>query len=153
MGATIALTRDLLEVVLPIPDVAFHDYWIACVAAACGTVRTLPSPVLEYRQHEHNASGGAPATGQVSRAGGRLAQTGYADRREHLHELANRLRGRADDEAEIAAAGAAFLLMRDELPAKRIGRVDPVVRHLVRGDYHRYSRGLANAVFDLVRSR
>jgi hypothetical protein len=57
-GCTMALNRALLGRALPVPSEAImHDWWLALVAAAFGTVSYLPEATVDYRQHDANAIG------------------------------------------------------------------------------------------------
>ena len=55
-GHAMLLRRGLLDRALPLPDVSFHDWWLAFVAANIGTVRYLDEPLVEFRQHRRNVS-------------------------------------------------------------------------------------------------
>ena len=57
-GCTAAIHRDLLDALLPFPeglhpalDNMMYDRWISLVAAAAGTVVTVPERLVEYRIH------------------------------------------------------------------------------------------------------
>jgi rhamnosyltransferase len=56
-GSTVVLNRALLQVVVPIPGVIMHDWWLALCAAALGRIAFLPEPTVLYRQHGSNALG------------------------------------------------------------------------------------------------
>jgi len=57
-GATMMLNRALRELLRNAPaDVAMHDWWSACVAAAFGRVVALHEPTILYRQHGANSIG------------------------------------------------------------------------------------------------
>lgn len=57
-GCAMMINRSLLETATPIPDMAMvHDWWIAQVAAAFGQVRSIPDPMMLYRQHGKNRIG------------------------------------------------------------------------------------------------
>lgn len=57
-GCTLALNRSALESVLPIPDRAvMHDWWMALVVEATGTILFLDEPSVNYRQHPNNQVG------------------------------------------------------------------------------------------------
>ena len=55
-GHAMLLRRDLLDRALPLPDVSFHDWWLAFVATNIGTVRYLDEPLVRFRQHPRNVS-------------------------------------------------------------------------------------------------
>ncbi|MEO7362823.1 MAG: glycosyltransferase family 2 protein [Gemmatimonadaceae bacterium] len=57
-GATLMINRALRERVGEIPTAAvMHDWWIACVAAAFGSLIAVTTPTMLYRQHALNAIG------------------------------------------------------------------------------------------------
>lgn len=58
-GCTVGFNRALAEVAYPVPpDALMHDWWVALLASATGTVRYVDEPLIRYRQHGSNASGG-----------------------------------------------------------------------------------------------
>lgn len=60
-GCTAMLNRPALDLVRgrPLPDVAFHDWWLyLAVTGAGGRVIFDPEPALRYRQHGGNVTGG-----------------------------------------------------------------------------------------------
>ncbi len=57
-GATVMINRALREMIgQPPADVAMHDWWCACVAAAFGRVIAVHEATILYRQHGSNAIG------------------------------------------------------------------------------------------------
>ena len=57
LGCACAVNRPLLELALPLPEVAAsHDWWLALCAASAGRITCLDVPLLEYRRHAANAS-------------------------------------------------------------------------------------------------
>jgi GT2 family glycosyltransferase len=57
LGCAMAVRRDILDDALPIPPgVPMHDMWLGIVAGACGTVRFLPQPLIQYRRHSNNVT-------------------------------------------------------------------------------------------------
>jgi glycosyltransferase involved in cell wall biosynthesis len=57
-GCTMMMNRPLVDLAQPIPDeTVMHDWWIALVAAAFGTIDHLNEPTLLYRQHGLNDIG------------------------------------------------------------------------------------------------
>ncbi len=150
-GATVAVTRALLEVALPLPARGWHDAWLALVAAAEGLgVQGLAEPMIDYRVHDTNAAG-LPPTGLR----GRLAQ-GPAARRQRaeilamLGELMPRLS--PDPRARVAEAHA-HLSLRQALPSGRLSRALPVARHLLEGAYGAHGGDWRTAVVDLLEVR
>jgi glycosyltransferase involved in cell wall biosynthesis len=57
LGCACAVNRPLLELALPLPEVAAsHDWWLALCAAGAGEITCLDVPLLEYRRHAASAS-------------------------------------------------------------------------------------------------
>jgi len=57
LGCACAVNRALIELALPLPDVAAsHDWWLALCAASAGQITCQDLPLLEYRRHAANAS-------------------------------------------------------------------------------------------------
>ncbi len=57
-GCTMILNKSLLERIGSIPETAeFHDYWVSLVACLFGKAILNPVKLVQYRQHDHNASG------------------------------------------------------------------------------------------------
>lgn len=50
-GHAMLFRRTLLAVALPIPDIKFHDWWLAFLATANGSIAYLNQPLVQYRQH------------------------------------------------------------------------------------------------------
>jgi len=57
-GCAMGFNRSLLEASLPFPnDAIMHDWWLALIAAATGTIIYVPKALVMYRQHGGNAIG------------------------------------------------------------------------------------------------
>jgi len=57
-GATVMINRDLRERIGEIPaGAAMHDWWMACVASAFGSLIAVTTPTMQYRQHQSNTIG------------------------------------------------------------------------------------------------
>ena len=57
-GCAMLGNRALLKTATPQPETAvMHDWWYALVAATCGEVLWLPTPLVRYRQHSTNTIG------------------------------------------------------------------------------------------------
>lgn len=50
-GNTLMFKKELLEYVLPIPPISYHDVWIAYVASSLGTITYMNEPMIYYRRH------------------------------------------------------------------------------------------------------
>lgn len=57
-GCTLAINRELAELVNPIPhDCIMHDWFIAQMALLCGKLIYIDEPLVQYRQHGKNIVG------------------------------------------------------------------------------------------------
>jgi glycosyltransferase involved in cell wall biosynthesis len=154
-GATAVLRRRLLALAAPFPEGWVHDEWLGAIAAAVGTLRLIPEPLIDYRQHGANQIGARrpgmrdrwaklrePREPRASRMVARsaalvnaLERLGASVPPEHLKQV----RSAFEHESR-----------RRSLPRVRIARIPRVVAAAARGDYERYSRGAIDVVRDLV---
>jgi len=153
-GATMMVTRALVERASPFPASWVHDEWLAIVASVGGGLALVAEPVIDYRQHGGNQIG-------VTRLGpggklGRLREP-RSERNARLlaraNDLADRLPGIAGDDARVATSVRAKLaheVMRQQLPAGRLRRLRPVWREWRTGAYGRYGLGARDVLRDLV---
>ena len=59
MGCCMAFRRELCGAILPLPEgIPMHDQWIGLIATRLGRVVFLEEPLLFYRRHGRNVSGG-----------------------------------------------------------------------------------------------
>ena len=58
-GCTLAFRKELLNYILPFPmKLILHDQWIGCMAELKGSVYYERNPLIKYRLHGDNTSGG-----------------------------------------------------------------------------------------------
>ena len=58
-GCTLAFRNELLNFILPFPKkLILHDQWIGCMAELKGRVFYERTPLIKYRLHGGNTSGG-----------------------------------------------------------------------------------------------
>jgi len=61
-GCAMLINKALAEKAMPFPEgIRMHDWWLAAVAHAVGSVVYIDTPLIKYRQHAGNAVG-APST-------------------------------------------------------------------------------------------
>lgn len=53
-GHSMLFRRSLLDFALPIPDIKFHDWWLAFWATTNGAIVYLNEPLVQYRQHANS---------------------------------------------------------------------------------------------------
>jgi hypothetical protein len=72
-GAASMLRRELLDLVLPLPERigprAIHDQWIAAVALATGSLGFVPEPLHDYVQHGRSVLGHPASYGEEGEPG------------------------------------------------------------------------------------
>lgn len=105
-----------------------HDWWIALVAACFGTIRCVPEPLYQYRQHGHNTLG-AKATGSAADIKDRLRrQQQVRDNYRNMMEQAQAFLRRygVEMEDENRAAVQAFLSLPIQSP---LGRLQSIRRN------------------------
>ncbi|MEP6911400.1 MAG: glycosyltransferase family 2 protein [bacterium] len=158
-GATMAFRTRYRELFLPIPDdlALIHDAWIAILVAAVADVLPLSSRLVRYRQHASQQVG---ARERQTDKGGVVAGMRRETSFRELSEIGMRVQQRllehpADyDSADALSALSArlgHLQIRAKLPAGAWSRFTCVMKELLTGRYHRYSRGLFSAAKDLLR--
>ena len=65
MGCCMAFDRELLKKIMPMPKtVPMHDQWIGLIGEIYGKPVFLDVPLLYYRRHEGNVTGGETSTRQ-----------------------------------------------------------------------------------------
>lgn len=151
MGCASAIRRDLLDAVLPIPDVPgyIYDGWMALVAAARGTIRFYEKPLLIYRTHENQQVGVRPEPTnrfvslreRFTRARSEKLQP-FISKREQLRIIRHLLDERVPDSPfyiDHLQSRLDFYTVRSTLPRPRIHRFGPVMREWFRGNYKRFA--------------
>jgi glycosyltransferase involved in cell wall biosynthesis len=157
-GATMAFRGRFMELLLPIPTdlPIIHDAWIAILIAAVSEVLPLPTPLIRYRQHAQQQVGAKAR--KKDEAGVREAMhriTPYNEMIEVGMQVQQRLSEHRDvykseDALSRLTARLKHLRTRAKLPEPPLQRITFVIRELLTGRYHRYSRGLFSATKDLL---
>jgi glycosyltransferase involved in cell wall biosynthesis len=154
-GHTVVMRREVVELAGDIPSGWLHDEWWALVAAAHGRVVLCPQILGHYRQHEINQVG--------------ATKSGFARLMERFGEPQEEFRARhrtrhegllafVEKQGSVLPESSTRLLRgrighyiwQATLPASRLLRVGPVVWRVVTGNYHRYRRGIFDALRDLM---
>lgn len=55
-GHAMMFTAELKDMILPMDENFFHDWWIAINAYSTGKVKYVPLPLVKYRQHANNVT-------------------------------------------------------------------------------------------------
>ncbi len=152
-GATAVLRRELVERARPYPSSWIHDEWLAVVGAALAQTRLAEGRLVAYRQHGANQIGAVKPTLRYKI--GKLVEP-RTDRNDRLVEraevLLERLEGLpvAADRLVAARGKLAHERFRRALPRVRLLRLPAVVGAVIAGRYSRFSRGVKDAVRDLL---
>ena len=151
-GATLAFRAGLRDLILPLPALGWHDYWIGVLAAATGEIRAEPDPLISYRVHGTNATG-IPQPRLRDELNRRLTES--EARRETLamfRSAAERLRQHGTGHAALPRfdAKVEHFEFRTSLPASLVHRTTMVSREALRGRYRAFSRGVHSAAFDIA---
>jgi hypothetical protein len=155
-GATMAFRSELRDMVLPIPDIATHDLWIALIASAVSEIRALPVPSIKYRKHSAQQEGVLYYDFRESLA--KAKQIGvkeylrqalqYAMARDRIQQYQS---GRdLQNQIHLVDGKIRHMNMRATIPASRWRRLPMILRQTVNGDYFRYSEGYKSIAKDLV---
>lgn len=163
-GGSMTIRRAVLDVALPIERPWGHDNWTASVAAALFDVAVIDEPLMLYRQHASQYSGGRGGSvrERLKKGGAPRPQRDWIPRGTSYAGLVERLeqhRVRAVDAARLsrvmtaAREKAEHLMMREQLSSAALARVVPVVRDVLRRRYSKYSNGVPSVMRDLVFGR
>jgi hypothetical protein len=154
-GATVVIRRELLDSAAPFPPGWVHDEWLGMIAAATGTLRLQPEPLIDYRQHGGNQIGARRPT--LADRWAKLREprepraTRLVERTTALIAALERIGPRVSTaHLEAARRRLAHENRRRDLPAFPLARVPSIISAAARGDYARYSRGAIDVLRDLV---
>jgi len=153
-GQTALLRRELIDQAGAIPAGYVHDEWWALVAASRDGLLLDPRVFQHYRQHGGNEIG-AEKSG-LGRLRERFSepQSAFRARHQTRHEgLAAYLEsplwsGTAESRKRVTGRIAHYA-WQARLPASRGARLAPILWRYLTGDYHRFRRGLFDALRDL----
>lgn len=169
-GCTMVVRRRAAEAALPFPPELDHptapmrhDRWLSMVAAAVGTVRALPDPLLAFRVHPAQETGvlAAPELSRALRDVARRVAFGSVEGHgDALRARAAQLRVAAERATELGDFQEAALLRRIATGLERRARItEPgpsrwriVVDGLRDGTYPVDGLGVGAFVADTIRS-
>jgi glycosyltransferase involved in cell wall biosynthesis len=160
-GATMALRAGLKSIILPIPEEAIHDEWIALLASSIGMYGVfIEEPLVQYRQHSRQLIGGRRVSfveqaKQASLAKGQSfgsllhrEEVKYIEALERL-TLAGRLE---KDVKQLFEAKVQHIRARQRLYGRPryLARLAGVSKELLTCRYNRFSNGWKSAARDLL---
>lgn len=165
-GCALAVSRRVLEVALPFPDVlgapahpVLHDRWLSMVGACLGQVRLVDRPLLAYRRHPGQAVGArrvSPLDELRTQAERRMVEVrAVAVARERQLAVLEERVGDAGAAAGVVGrirAVRRHLLARSEVPDARRHRLTAVRRAARSGGYGLAGSPRGAAVLDLLRA-
>lgn len=157
-GQTVLLRRELIDQAGPIPSGFVHDEWWALVAASQEGLLLDPRVFQHYRQHGGNEIG-AEQSGLVRlRERFREPQGTFRARHHTRHEglaayLDSPLWSGTPEARKLVTGRIAHYAWQARLPAARGARILPILWRYLTGDYHRFRRGLFDALRDLFQPR
>ncbi|WP_421121277.1 glycosyltransferase family 2 protein [Aquihabitans daechungensis] len=166
-GCTMAIRRRVIEAALPFPDlmddrraIMRHDRWLSLVAAAVGTVRAVPEPLLGFRVHPQQETGvlvGPQLSGALRRA---MFQVGRNPATATAHEVrASQLMAaasRADLVGDFKEAATLRSVADHQAARAQVGQPGhgplTVLRAAAHGDYRGDPLASAAVAADLIRA-
>jgi glycosyltransferase involved in cell wall biosynthesis len=155
-GATLAFRSAFRDLILPIPSYCLHDAWIGLLVTAVARTHIIDEPLIGYRQHPTQTSGGERVHSlldQMKRARA-ITPDDYAETAQRFQELRNRFAespyaiNRRD---LISALDQKIIHVRARERMHRTDGVDlPLIcRELASGRYFRYSHAWKALLADL----
>ena len=148
-GATVAIRRGLLDMARPFPRTVYHDAWLARLAAAAGEVRLLETPTIHYRQHGNNLVGVKKLSAWMKfrhviwqlRGPAELSLTISKNHASHqaLYERLLAHPGISPQALAFASQSTNFYSGRAGLPQQAIRRLGTVLKHILAGQYGKFS--------------
>jgi len=134
-GCTVLVNRKLLDIALPIPDVALmHDWWLALCAAVFGHIGYIDKPLLKYRQHDANAVGAKHLNDLLNPISGEWKKGWLAGRNnlfqsmKQAEALAERIR-KHDPNNEHLSIVEAYAALQYDSPMQRINKIKKLKIH------------------------
>ncbi len=156
-GAAMAFRRQLCPLLLPIPVDGVHDAWIALLIAAAGHLRSLPQPLILYRQHSDNQIGARrrslfeqmrrPCERAIREAQAALSQ--YEQATERLRRVGPTLV--VDAVFEDFVKKVEHVRRRIAIALREPGWLTLMFAEIARGRYHRYSVGWWSVAHDFIK--
>jgi len=157
-GATSAFRASCRDTILPIPESWLHDAWIAFIISAGFRIIAASEPLMKYRQHSANQTGGRRRgfveQGSRSFAAGAeaygLAARQFEEARERLSSRPGAIR--TEDRTlylRFLDEKIAHLRTRERMAGRGPRRLPMLAGELVSGRYHRYSNGMKSFWRDL----
>ena len=162
-GATLVFRAGFKDLVLDIPTdlPLIHDGWIALLIASVADVSFIEEPLIKYRQHGGQQIGARERKADAStvRLGGIQEAMQRPNSYQEMIEIGTEVQRRLLERGEVYKSDAALarlsarlahLRMRAKLPELALRRFTRVIKEVLSGRYHLYSRGFYSAAKDLL---
>jgi glycosyltransferase involved in cell wall biosynthesis len=154
-GAGMAFRSAYRDMLLPIPPKWIHDGWFALLIATVAPCRTIPEPLIEYRQHADQQIGAGKENVY------RQFLRGIRQRRRHFETISenyaaayrrlSKFRSRLRDERvlQLLKEKAEHFQAKAHMRDPRTWRLPIILQDLLHSRYARCSRGWRSMVQDL----
>jgi glycosyltransferase involved in cell wall biosynthesis len=156
-GATMAFRKELFPLLTPIPADDIHDRWMSFLLAACGRIRLIRQPLMQYRRHEHQQIGPGPhdfqAKMKTARSRGAEFYTSEIARYSQLLDYIRMHQCKfllAQEAMKKLTTKLRHLKHRACLPHSKVARIPGLLTETINGRYWRYSGGWKSLAKDLV---
>jgi len=161
-GMSMAVRADLLKTVLPIPDIfSIHDVWTALIIAAIADVTLIDQALLKYRVHGVNQTVGIHRLSlkeQFDIAKKQACDNTFPNLTALHENLIKRLENIkkcsefsiSDEITKQAVARLRHARMRLTFPNNKFIKLGQILKHIMNGNYFRYSYGLKSIAQDLI---
>jgi glycosyltransferase involved in cell wall biosynthesis len=149
-GATMAFRSIYRDLVLPIPEITWHDAWISLLISTTSCLDAVSTPLIAYRQHSSNQIG-------IRRdQHGKSCAAIYGPRVLFYESARSRLLESmrcfcTGEEIHRLDEALLFFRARVALPDARWHRLPTALYELLTLRYHRYAHGLGSFFKDLRR--
>jgi glycosyltransferase involved in cell wall biosynthesis len=155
-GATMAFRRRYVPMINPIPKGWTHDWWIARLIAAVAPIRLIEEPLIQYRQHQTQATSGRKRSlWQFARSAPRLAPDYFQRELDQYVEMHARLSApsappKLPGSMELLSDKIRFCQARLLMRQKRWARLPIIAGQLFRNRYNRCGRGWVTLARDIL---
>ena len=155
-GATLGFRSQYTGLILPIPPDSLHDLWISLLIASVSPTGIIDEPLIQYRQHTDQVSGGERILSLADQA--RLARKQTPELLQDTALRFQAIRNRLAESAFIALPSDAMprieekvlhVTARAKMRVPGTFRPPLIIRELLAGRYYRYSHPWKHPAADL----
>ncbi|MBO7329334.1 MAG: glycosyltransferase [Lentisphaeria bacterium] len=152
-GHDMALKKELLEKLLPVPDLAnCHDNFLGLAAAALDEWVIIPESLGTFRRHGNNTSGAGQKNSLLNAwkaARESAANNSFSWNAKLFQEVLRRLPDLPEERVKILSDRVQHSLNRAEMSKKGLRKYSLILNEIRNGNYFRFGRGWKNVVQDL----